>query len=445
MASPTESVLASLSRNGAATSASLQRELGVSQSTLSRAIGTVSDRVLQIGAGRSTRYGLRRELPGIGSNWPLFLVNERGEPRLLGRLSALARDQYWFDTPIGKHARFSDGLPFYLQDLVPQGFIGRTVPRRYPELALPERVTDWNDDHVLVYLCRRGDDCVGNLILGDESLQRFLARADEPAVVPSRSRAKAYRSLAEAALAGSIAGSSAGGEHPKFTAVVQQASDLRQVLVKFSPGGTDRVAQRWADLLICEQLATQVLHEAGLTPRAADLLIADDQVFLEAERFDRTGPRGRSGVISLGALSNEYLGKRDNWTTATAALARLGIISRADAEIVRRVATFGRLIGNTDMHFGNLSFRLSFDGPLALAPIYDMLPMTFAPLAGGALPTGGLQPPLPTSDDLDIWNEMSELAAGYWNEVAKHRAISSEFAAQARTITSQVKVIRAAQ
>jgi hypothetical protein len=442
MASPVESVTALLSRNGAATGASLQSMLSVSQATLSRAITKLGDRVVRIGGSRNTRYGLRRELPGIGSNWPLFQISARGEPTLVGRLHALARDQYWLDAPIGAHSRFSDGLPFYLQDLVPQGFIGRTVPRRYPELQLPERITDWSDDHVLTYLCRRGEDCIGNLILGDESLQRFLRPIDAPSIISSRTRAKAYGSLAEAALAGSIAGTSAGGEHPKFTAAVQQGSAIRQVLVKFSPGGTDRVARRWADLLICEQLATKVLHEAGLTPAVADLLIAGDQVFLESERFDRTGARGRSGVVSLGALANEYLGRRDNWTTAAAGLAQLGIISRVDAETVRRIATFGRLIGNTDMHFGNLSFQLSFDGPLTLAPVYDMLPMSLAPLVGGALPAREFEPPSPTSADLDIWNEIADLAENYWREVATHDAVSTDFAAQARRNVDRVRAAR---
>ncbi len=45
---------------------------------------------------------------------------------------------------------------------------------------------------------------------------------------------------------------------------------------------------------------------------------------------------------------------------------------------------FGMLIGNTDMHHGNLSFIISLHGrPYALAPAYDILPMGFAPKVGG--------------------------------------------------------------
>jgi len=47
---------------------------------------------------------------------------------------------------------------------------------------------------------------------------------------------------------------------------------------------------------------------------------------------------------------------------------------------------FGTLIGNADMHNGNLSFIGEHGRPYQLAPAYDMLPMGFAPRSGGALP-----------------------------------------------------------
>jgi hypothetical protein len=431
-----------LSRNGATTSAALQRELGVGQATVSRAITALGDHIVRIGSGRSTRYALRRELPGIGYSWPLFRIGADGAPVLLGRLHALSRDQYWFDAPLGSFQRLSDGLPFYLQDLIPQGFIGRTVPRRYPELTLPDRITDWNDDHVLAYLCQRGEDCIGNLLLGDESLQRYLRHfRTERLSIDASDRQREYAALSDAAIAGVIAGSSAGGEHPKFTTSLMQDGSLRHVLVKFSAGGTDQVAQRWADLLVCEHLASHALHRAHLTPIASNLLTSGGRTFLEVERFDRTGARGRFGLITLAALANEYLGRRDSWMSATADLARRGIVAGEDVETVRRVATFGQLIGNTDMHFGNLSFQLSFDAPLKLAPVYDMLPMTHAPLAAGVLSHREFEPPSPTGDNLDVWSEMAALAEAYWREVAAHSAISPDFAARAQRNADRVAAV----
>jgi hypothetical protein len=47
---------------------------------------------------------------------------------------------------------------------------------------------------------------------------------------------------------------------------------------------------------------------------------------------------------------------------------------------------FGTLIGNTDMHPGNLSFVTDSGRPYRLAPAYGMLPMAFAPRNSGELP-----------------------------------------------------------
>jgi predicted nucleic acid-binding protein len=293
---------------------------------------------------------------------------------------------------------------------------------------------------VLVYLCRRGEDCIGDLLLGDESLQRFLKGTEAP-TTDTKKRDRDYPAMADAAIAGSAPGSSAGGEHPKFTACVRQARAGRHVLVKFSPGGTDRVAQRWSDLLTSEYLATQVLYGAGLTPTTTELLMARGRTFLEAERFDRHGARGRSGLVSLAALANQYLGTRDNWIAATSSLAKMRVISREDAETVRRLATFGRLIANTDMHFGNLSFRLSFERKLMLAPVYDMLPMLYAPTAGDVVTAREFDPPLPAAGTLDIWREIAGLAVKYWQQVCSHRNVSADFAALARRNAERVAAV----
>jgi hypothetical protein len=423
-----------LRRHGVSSSAALQSAIDAGQATLSRALTALGDQIIRIGGGRSTRYGVRRELPQIGSSWPMLRIDAEGEPKLLGRLHALANDQYWFDAALGDYPRLSDGLPFFLQDLIPQGFLGRTLPHRFPELGLPERVTDWNDEHVLIYLCRRGEDCIGDLLLGDESLQRFL----KPSGKGTPNTQRDYPALADAAIAGAAPGSSAGGEHPKFTASIRQGRNLRHVLVKFSPGGEDRVAQRWADLLVSEHLATQVLQRARLTPTTTELLTAGGRTFLEGDRFDRQGVRGRSGLVSLAALSNQYLGVRDSWITATASLAKMRVISSDDAETVRRLATFGRLIANTDMHFGNLSFHLSFDSRPTLAPIYDMLPMLYAPTAGNVVVTREFDPPLPTGANLDIWKEMAALAVEYWKQISSHSQVSADFVAIARRNAERV-------
>jgi hypothetical protein len=427
-----DSLLPVLAR-GVATAPDLQRELAVSQPTLSRALSALGDRIVRIGKGKRSRYGLRRELPQIGSAWPVFCVNDAGSASLLGRLHALAREQYWFDATSAEHSYVSDGLPYFLQDLWPQGFIGRTLPRRFPELGLPERITDWNETHVLTYLCQRGEDCIGNLIVGDESLQRFLRQFNTArTLLNPAQRQREYPVLATAAIAGTAPGSSAGGEHPKFTASLRSGKRIRHVLVKFSPAGSDAVSRRWADLLISEHLAIQVLRRAGHTSASTELLGIDGRMFLEVDRYDRTGVRGRIGAVSLGAVADHHLGRRDNWITATSALARTGQISAHDGDTIRRLWTFGGLIANTDMHFGNLSFIFSLGAALCLAPAYDMLPMLYAPLAGDQLSDRAFEPPLPSADTLHLWGEMADLASQYWLEVAAHDLVSPQFARRAR-------------
>jgi hypothetical protein len=173
--------------------------------------------------------------------------------------------------------------------------------------------------------------------------------------------------------------------------------------------------------------------------------MARGRTFLEAERFDRHGGRGRSGLVSLAALANQYLGVRDNWATATASLAKMRVISNEDAETARRLATFGRLIANTDMHFGNLSFHLSFDRKPTLAPVYDMLPMLYAPTAGDVVAAREFDPPLPAAGTLDIWKEIAGLAVEYWRQVSLHRNVSADFAAiakrNAERVTAAMKLI----
>lgn len=69
---------------------------------------------------------------------------------------------------------------------------------------------------------------------------------------------------------------------------------------------------------------------------------------------------------------------------------------------VQHLWWFGRLIGNTDRHTGNLSFRPEQER-FTLAPLHDMLPMRYAPLAGGEAPKRDLSPVLPLPGQRPVW------------------------------------------
>ena len=145
-------------------------------------------------------------------------------------------------------------------------------------------------------------------------------------------------------------------------------------------------------------------------------------------RFDRHGEFGRSPVCSWLALNAAVLGVSDHsWIAGARALLREKLVTRETADDIARIWHFGQLIGNTDMHEGNLSFR---PGPsLKLAPIYDMLPMMYAPVRGVELPQRQLAPQLPLPGERELWMQAAHAATAYWDTAGKDRRISPAFRA----------------
>jgi hypothetical protein len=444
-----EQLLATLGRQVEARASELVSLLGVSQQTVSRLINAAGERVCRMGRARATRYALTRSLPGLGTRVPVHQVDERGDIRRYGKLHLLVNGSHWLELTDGSGRRF-EGLPPFAADMSPQGYIGRSFTTHHPGLSLPPSITYWSDDHRLIALARRGEDCVGDLILGDESLNRFLAKT------PSPVRRGDYPQLLHTSLSGQP-GSSAGGEQPKFTAY----SEGRHVLVKFADCDEGAASRRWRDLLVCESLALETIRQAGFEAASATSLLMEGYRFLEVERFDRMGARGRKALVSLRALDNEYFGDPDSWTKAARRLLDAGFIDAEDARRMRWLDTFGQLIGNTDRHFGNLSFFVEQPGfflktpghftkgarPLRLAPIYDMLPMVFAP-EGARVIERSFVPPPPTADTLDVWPQAARSALGYWDQLIDSGELSAGFrerCARCREAVAQLAVRVAAR
>jgi hypothetical protein len=413
---------------GAASAADLMQVLGVSQSTLSRAMRVLErdHRVLRIGSTRGARYALRRPVETIGSQWPVYRIDNEGAPHEIGELHALALNSYHLSGGPERISYLAARLPYFLQDARPAGFLGRTIPAAYPELELPPRVIDWTDEHFLVYLTQRGVDSSGDLIVGVESLNRHLGGVHAPAVVPEQNRHAAYPKFAADSMAGAPPGNSANGEHPKFTVSISSGERRTHVIVKFSPPRSTPIGQRWADLLTAEYLAHRALEAHGITACRSALFDYDDRTFLECERFDRIGSGGRRGVVSLFALDTSLYGKLDNWSAAANRLAADALLRLEDAEHIRLLDTFGALTANTDRHFGNLMLFDRYEGPFELAPAYDMLPMLFAP-QDGQIVARQFEPPPPTAAALSVWPRAYALAESYWNRLARDTRISIEF------------------
>lgn len=413
---------------GPASARQLAQALGLSQPSLSRVLRQLESqqRVVRIGSTRGAQYAVRRLVGDVGSSWPLYRIDAAGAAHEVGQLNAIERDSYFARSASPRLRGLFDGLPYYLQDARPGGFLGRAVPAAYPELRLPARVVDWTDAHVLTYLVRRGSENPGDLILGTEALDRYLAGTHGPPLVAAADRMHAYPALADAAMAGAPPGSSAHGEHPKFIVCIAEDDSRTHMLVKFSPPRTTAVGQRWADLLIAEHEAHRVLEEHGVHACVSRLIENGARLFLECERFDRVGLAGRRGVVSLFALDVSLYGRLDNWTASSQRLLQDSLLSPEDAARIRLLDTFGNLIANTDRHFGNITLFDTYEGPLELAPAYDMLPMLFAP-QNDQIIERAFAPAPPTAASLPVWSEARALAETYWARLAQHERLSASF------------------
>ena len=416
-------LLAALRRQGGvATSAELQLALGVSQPTVSRALAPLvqSGEVRTLGAARARRYLLPRNVEDVGIEIPVMRVDAHGQVTPFGRLIPLPGGRFWVDEADGV-SKPHDGLPWFLDDMRPQGFMGRTFAQAHPELQLAADPRNWNDDEALKALVLFGDDLPGNLIVGEQAFQRFHSLAARASRVASY---ESYPALAEQAMQGTLGGSSAGGEQPKFCTVAAG----RHVLVKFSPAGDSPVDQRIRDLLVCEHLALQTLKLAGLPAATTQIFSAAKRTFLESERFDRTA-RGRIGMVSLQVYDTEYIGKIDNWAATANRMAETRLLTAADAAHLRLLEAYGLLIANTDRHYGNISLLLE-DDDWRLSPTYDMLPMLYAPVNGELVERVFTDRPLyPTAATLTEWPRARELATLFWSAAAADKRISAGFRA----------------
>lgn len=407
-------------------------KLAVSRPVLSRLVAEAGDQVRRVGRARATAYVATALVRP--NTWPLYRMGPDANMEELGSLHALRGDGFLFE-PTSDHpnlmrqvdgpAGYFPGLPWFLDDVRPQGFLGRSLAHRLGRVwGVPEDLKSWQSrDNLLGIL--HGGTSVGDLLLGQAAIDRALLDVDAP---PDRvdmdSRHEVYAKRAKEALDGEDVGSSPGGEQPKFTATVVADTGRYAALVKFALPSLNPLGARWADLLTCEHLALSTLRGAGFPASRTQLLRSDEHVFLEVERFDRTADiLGRRGFVSLLALDAAFIGEGSrDWGLAGEQLVAERLISRDTAENMARLHWFGRFIGNTDMHLGNIGFQLIDDGPLPLCPAYDMLPMYMAPSAQ----TGNVRALAPISISAPSRAGQAafiawavQLAVQFWQQVAE--------------------------
>jgi len=308
--------------------------------------------------------------------------------------------------------------------------MGRALAHRIAEpLRLPDRLLYWNDDHVLVALSNRGEDLMGNIIVGDRSLVRYLEMTRQTqGIINSNECLEQYPAFVESALEGDPPGSSAAGQQPKFAALLSEDGEFRHVLVKFSPLITSAGGRRWADLLICEHIALDLIQERGTDSANSRILETGGRYLLEVTRFDRQGRFGRLPILSLLAIDSEFFGRLDDWISAASRLEGSGMLSGEDADNLRWLSVFGSLIANTDQHFGNISLIME-DGRrhFSLAPAYDMLPMLYRPQED-EVSTRVFDPGVGiTTQALALLPDALEWAVRFWDTAADDSRISEDF------------------
>ena len=429
-------LLATLASRGVVDSAALQAALGRSQPTVSRLLAGTSTHWVALGAGRRTRYALPQTLLGQPAQQALHAVDEQARLVRWGTLSFLRGERLHVQAQ-GIDLLLQGRLPWFLAPLRAEGFIGRQQARDLAAWGLPSNPEQWSLEQTL-FAALRLPDAPGALVLGD-GLGSFVAAitaANAPGVAPAPE--PDWDTLAAATDRTLPAGGSAGGEQAKF---LTRGADGAALLVKCSPPRNSPFGQRWHDLLHAEALALALLAEHGVPVASSRVVETAQRTYLVSQRFDRHGLRGRSHVVPLHAVHDAFVqGPRQDWAATCAALARQRRLPVEAAAQAQALLHFGHLIGNNDMHFGNLSLRVAWPdvarGRFTLAPVYDMLPMRWRPDShSGEL---GLLPFTP--NELDLQSAARPVASRYWQRAAAAPVFSRAFRELARTMAQCLTV-----
>lgn len=428
-----------LLRRGPRTSAELVAISGTSQATVSRALSRDARVIrMRLPGTRAPVYGMIDALPDLPAQaHTVYRVTRGGQLSSIGQIAPISGAHFfWYENlEDPARSRVYESLPWFLQDMRPQGFLGRATVRHYAARGWPTDLNAWSDRHVLSALVQSpSHDHIGNLLIGDRSAEAFRAHRRNPFRLPLPSdpaaRLDAYR-LAVASIGqdGFGSGTSVNGEQPKFCVDAQtQEAETQALLVKFTAPVRDEAGQRWSDLLRMEHRALRTLATRLRIPAARTAIQFDgERAYLEVERFDRLPDGSRIGVLSFAALDAKYVGQGSGWQRVARALAEQGQLEASAPSVLQRLECFAELIGNTDRHLGNMSVHFEGQRPMPLTPVYDFLPMRYAPNALG-MESGPLDfsNGLPDTSGMDAGAAQTCLDAAieFWTGCCEDPAIS---------------------
>ena len=420
----TEHLRALLAQGGPLTAQQLQRATGKSQPSISLALAKLGPEVCKLGAARSTRYALTQPILGLPAQQTLTWTTPDGQIQTFGSLHFLQSGQVYVRTPQGADwLSDTSQLPWFLQTLRPQGFLGRQLTRLRPDF--PPDPDTWHTEQVLYMANNHAGDPPGAMHLG-ESQGRIVQNAPWAVL----DQAAHFDSLARAVTQTLPAASSAGGEQPKFlTEVATPDGQHQHCIVKFSPPRGTPFGERWHDLLHLEHLALTVMAEHGVGVACTHIVETSERTYLASERFDRIGIAGKRHVVPASAVHAAFVpAPRRHWVATCEALVAQKRLTPAQVDTVASAYLFGQYIGNTDMHFGNLSFFVDdvLQPALVPTPVYDMLPMVWRPgVHGGELDARPVPPPAQPAGYAGLATKVRAWAITYWERAAQLPALSS--------------------
>jgi hypothetical protein len=414
--------------------------LGVNVSTINRYAHRAGGAVLALGRARHSRYALPLHAYSDRAQWPLYWISESGVVNEFAQ-AALVKPGVLHVYGPQINVQGDTDLPWPLTPLQLRGFLGRTHRTRLGAIAAewdtqPER---WRVAQRVFAAQAPVLDHAGAVLFGDGALAAWREASSQAGLPDDAAHVlRHYDELAARVMQGTVAGSSADGEQPKFsTRVITPDLTVRDVLVKFSPPRDTPFGERWNDLLRAEAHTSAVLSEAGFAVPHTRVLSSSTRTYLESARIDRTGPNGRRHLLPLSAVHRAFIADGQlNWPDT---VRRLVVQKRLlpDALITTQTLfAFGHLIGNSDMHFGNLGViaanpTMLGRGQFSLAPIYDMLPMRFAPAAHETFGLTTFVPAIAGVIPHHIHQHALALAVEFWTRCAQDQASSKAWRALA--------------
>lgn len=287
-------VLGALAAQGPLTSADLQKITQSSQPSVSRLLAKLGGQVVSFGQARSARYGLLKSIHATSGRQPLFHTLADGRIERIGDLTLLSPEVLHIGGP-GADLTTTGELPWLLAPLLAQGFLGRLLAQRLAAPGVAADPATWRLETQLFAALHLHDD-PGALTLGEPPPEH----ADQPtATLPASSEADALDALAADVARTLPAGSSAGGEQPKF---LTHGPGGEALLVKFTPPRGTPFGERWHDLLHAEHLGLRVLADHGVPVAPSRIVATPARTYFVSTRFDRVGLHGRRHVVAIGGV-----------------------------------------------------------------------------------------------------------------------------------------------